>query len=124
MGDEQTKIEEKKDNEGRWRKLDPPKQNSGDREPKGFVKLEIHESLEGIYLSAKPNSKKPEKEVYYIGSKDGKEFRGINETGDLKSWMKQVEHGDIIKITRIEDLDIGKPNPMHQFEVEIFELKE
>jgi len=112
------------DKKGKWKKLDPPKPKGGDREFKEYVKLDIDQSLEGIHISTKPNKKNSEKEVYYIGSKDGKEYSGINETGDLRSWMKQVKPGDIIKITRLEDLDVGQPNPMHQFEVEVFELNE
>jgi len=113
----QQTFEEKK---GRWIRDDPPAQNSSG-EFLGYKKLQIGESLDGIYKSVKPNPNYPERKVYFFSTKDGDVF-GLNSSGDLDSWMAKHNPGDILKITRKPDLDVGKASPMHQFEISTFVL--
>ena len=86
-----------------------------------FTDLEVGESIAGT-LAAK---NKGFYGLYYVIEKLDGEIIKLNGSSNLNKWMEKHESGDLIRITRKEDLKSPDPkkNDMKIFEVEKGEVK-
>jgi hypothetical protein len=86
-----------------------------------FIDLKVGESIAGT-LAAKNNGLFG---LYYVIERLDGEIIKLNGSSNLNKWMELHEPGDLIRITRKEDLKIPDPekNDMKRFEVEKGEIK-
>ena len=83
------------DNDGHWEKVEPIRDEK-------FKKLEVGESLICIFVGRQPNTNFPNDLIYTVEIEDGS-VKNINGTVDLDENMADVDNGEKIKITRLED---------------------
>lgn len=102
-------LPEIKEEDIKWRKDEREKD-------KTFVDLEIGESLAGTLAS----KNKGFFGMYYIFEKFDGSIAKLNGTTNLNKWMAKYEPGDLLRITRKDDLKSPDPekNNMKIFEVE------
>ena len=114
MVDGQQSIDKK--DSGCWVKADFPKDES-------FFKLDVGEQFIGMYVATKKNPTFENDVIHVFEDHDGV-IRQMNGVTNLDRWMSGIDPGTKVKIVRIEDLKVGKPNPLQRFEVYIWKEEE
>jgi len=88
-----------------------------------WIKLAVGETIEGKLLKKHLDNKYMKMKYIFekavVNRNDGTaeiyETAGINGTSNMDFKMEKKQEGDFLKLERIEDKDLDKPNPLQQY---------